>query len=151
MSANQLAVYVCISDEPPSARKPLKLPLKKFSTLNIADTPPNSPKKGKGVSATRQDATLVETPAAYSDPSVKSASSSTSTPSSASVTRTGLQATRVTKKAQAAAELTKRKLYAEDLFEELNALVFDRKLPPSTQLKWSKRLTTTAGRAKWHK
>ncbi|KAJ8703172.1 hypothetical protein PTI98_001820 [Pleurotus ostreatus] len=138
-------------DEPPSARKPLKLPLIKFNTLNIADTPPSSPKKHKGVSATRQDATLVETPCPRTDPSVKPASSSVSTPSSASVTRTGLQATRVTKKAQAAAELTKRKLYAEDLFEELNSLVFDRKLPSSTQLKWSKRLTTTAGRAKWHK
>ncbi|KAF4572497.1 hypothetical protein EYR36_007003 [Pleurotus pulmonarius] len=97
-------------DEPPSARKPLKLPLEKFSTLDINDTPPSSPKKRKG-----------------------------------------LQATRVSKKAQAAADLTKRKNYAEELFEELNALVFDRKLPPSTQLTWSKRLTTTAGRAKWHK
>ncbi|KAF4605645.1 hypothetical protein EYR40_004433 [Pleurotus pulmonarius] len=140
-------------DEPPSARKPLKLPLEKFSTLDINDTPPSSPKKRKVVSATRRDATLVETPTTSTSTSVKSTSTSTSTstPSSISVTRTGLQATRVTKKAQAAADLTKRKNYAEDLFKELNALVFDRKLPPSTQLTWSKRLTTTAGRAKWHK
>lgn len=55
------------------------------------------------------------------------------------------------KKAQAAAEQQRRVTYARGLFEELNRSVFEDKLPKDTKLIWSKRLLTTAGRAKWHR
>lgn len=58
---------------------------------------------------------------------------------------------RVTKKRQAAAEQALREQYAIDLFEELNRTVFKGGLPKETKLNWSKRLLTTAGRAKWHR
>ena len=41
--------------------------------------------------------------------------------------------------------------YARQLFDELNASVFANKLPAETILVWNKRLSKTAGRAKWHK
>lgn len=58
---------------------------------------------------------------------------------------------RVSKKALQAAEQTRREAYAEQLFKDLNTTVFDGGLPESTQLKWSNRLLTTAGRARWRK
>ncbi|GJE87890.1 hypothetical protein PsYK624_039740 [Phanerochaete sordida] len=61
------------------------------------------------------------------------------------------KAPRVTKKAQREAEQARREAYAEQLFKELNASVFKGGLPEATPLKWSVRLLTTAGRAKWRK
>lgn len=58
---------------------------------------------------------------------------------------------RLSKKAQVAAEQERRVTYARSLFEELNRSVFEDKLPKETKLNWSKRLLTTAGRAKWHR
>jgi hypothetical protein len=57
---------------------------------------------------------------------------------------------RRSKKATAEAEQTRREAYAQELFEDLNNSVFQKKLPP-TRLNWSKRLLTTAGRARWHR
>ncbi|EKM60707.1 uncharacterized protein PHACADRAFT_203857 [Phanerochaete carnosa HHB-10118-sp] len=61
------------------------------------------------------------------------------------------KASRVTKKAQREAERTRREAYAEELFKELNASVFNGGLPETTALTWSVRLLTTAGRAKWRR
>ncbi|OSX67889.1 hypothetical protein POSPLADRAFT_1165418 [Postia placenta MAD-698-R-SB12] len=61
------------------------------------------------------------------------------------------KAPRLTKKALEAAEQKRREGYAQELFDELNKVVFGGGLPAETQLKWSKRLLTTAGRARWHK
>lgn len=58
---------------------------------------------------------------------------------------------RMTKKVKQAIEQTRREKYAQDLFEELNRAVFKGGLPKETQLKWSNRLLTTAGRARWKK
>ncbi|KAI0700411.1 SprT-like family-domain-containing protein [Cytidiella melzeri] len=55
----------------------------------------------------------------------------------------------MTKKAIQAIEQARREKYAEDLFEELNKHVFKDGLPKETTLKWSNRLLTTAGRARW--
>ena len=58
---------------------------------------------------------------------------------------------RVSKKALQAAEQLKRENYAQELFMDLNTRVFKGGLPKETTLKWSNRLLTTAGRARWRK
>jgi hypothetical protein len=57
---------------------------------------------------------------------------------------------RRSKKAEAEAEQSRREGYAQALFDDLNATVFSNELP-AVKLVWSKRLLTTAGRAKWHR
>lgn len=59
------------------------------------------------------------------------------------------KAPRVTKKAQQVAEQSRREEYAQQLFDELNKRIFKGGLPEDTALKWSNRLLTTAGRARW--
>ncbi|KAH0838490.1 SprT-like family-domain-containing protein [Lanmaoa asiatica] len=49
-----------------------------------------------------------------------------------------------------AKEEARRQKYATELFAELNKDVFGDRLPKNTTLEWSKRLLTTAGRARWH-
>jgi hypothetical protein len=61
------------------------------------------------------------------------------------------KSTRVSKKALQVAEQARREAYAQQLFHELNVSVFNGGLPESTALKWSNRLLTTAGRARWKK
>ncbi|OCH92687.1 hypothetical protein OBBRIDRAFT_726371 [Obba rivulosa] len=61
------------------------------------------------------------------------------------------KAPRTTKKALAQAEQARREAYARALFDELNEVVFGGGIPASTQLRWSNRLLTTAGKAKWHR
>lgn len=58
---------------------------------------------------------------------------------------------RMTKKEKERAEHERRKIYAQELFNDLNAEVFGNKLPKETKLCWNKRLLTTAGKAKWHR
>lgn len=65
--------------------------------------------------------------------------------------RTGQKPPRMTKKAQQALEQSRRETYAQKLFDELNERVFKHGLPQDTSLKWSNRLLTTAGRARWRK
>ena len=50
-----------------------------------------------------------------------------------------------------AEEQARRQKYATDLFAKLNKDVFGDRLPKNTTLEWSKRLLTTAGRARWHR
>ncbi|KAF8559299.1 hypothetical protein OG21DRAFT_1519235 [Imleria badia] len=47
-------------------------------------------------------------------------------------------------------EQARRQKYAADLFAKLNKDIFGDRLPKNTTLEWSKRLLTTAGRARWH-
>ncbi len=58
---------------------------------------------------------------------------------------------RMTKKALHERELERRRAYAQAFFEELNKSIFGGGIPTSTELQWSKRLLTTAGRAQWHR
>ncbi|KAI0638973.1 SprT-like family-domain-containing protein [Trametes polyzona] len=58
---------------------------------------------------------------------------------------------RLTKKQQREAELASRRAYATAFFKELNDAVFGGGIPETTELIWSKRLLTTAGRAHWRK
>lgn len=53
--------------------------------------------------------------------------------------------------AHKAKEQARRQKYATELFAELNRDVFGDRLPGNTTLEWSKRLLTTAGRARWHR
>jgi hypothetical protein len=55
----------------------------------------------------------------------------------------------VTKKAQAEAELARLAAYAQKWFNDLNAEVFEDKLPKATVLKWNPKLTATAGKASY--
>ena len=55
------------------------------------------------------------------------------------------------KKAILEADLKRRKDYAQQLFSDLNELVFKQGLPSDTQLNWNKRLVSTAGRARFHR
>lgn len=58
---------------------------------------------------------------------------------------------RTSKKAQAAIEQARREDYARRFFDELNRSVFEEGIPTTTVLKWSNRLLTTAGRARWRR
>ncbi|KAI6045031.1 SprT-like family-domain-containing protein [Pisolithus marmoratus] len=59
--------------------------------------------------------------------------------------------TKSSKKVRDAAEQLRREKYAVNLFAELNHTVFGDGLPKDTKLEWSKRLLTTAGRARWYR
>ncbi|CDO70916.1 hypothetical protein BN946_scf184829.g24 [Trametes cinnabarina] len=58
---------------------------------------------------------------------------------------------RTSKKMLMQAQRERLQAYATSFFKELNETVFGGKLPESTELVWSKRLLTTAGRANWRK
>ncbi|KAG6918674.1 hypothetical protein DXG01_012491 [Tephrocybe rancida] len=137
-------------DEPKSARTPLRLP----SQADIAPAPVKrlqlvrDSEKSLTLEAasSTQENTLASRKAAYSLPA------SVTPVSTTKATGTKPRGTpRISKKAQAAAEQERRELYARKLFDELNHTVFGDKLPKETKLNWSKRLLTTAGRAKWHR
>ncbi|EIW65029.1 uncharacterized protein TRAVEDRAFT_62357 [Trametes versicolor FP-101664 SS1] len=59
------------------------------------------------------------------------------------------KAPRMTKKQQQEAERERLRAYAAAFFKELNEGVFGSGIPEATELVWSKRLLTTAGRAHW--
>ncbi|KAI0651442.1 SprT-like family-domain-containing protein [Trametes meyenii] len=61
------------------------------------------------------------------------------------------KAPRMTKKMLLEAELERRRAYASAFFKEMNDTVFGGGIPENTELAWSKRLLTTAGRAHWRK
>ncbi|KAI0825224.1 SprT-like family-domain-containing protein [Trametes gibbosa] len=61
------------------------------------------------------------------------------------------KAPRMTAKMRREAELERLRAYAADFFSELNDTVFGGGIPETTQLLWSKRLLTTAGKAQWYR
>ncbi|KAG6820346.1 hypothetical protein H0H93_001791 [Arthromyces matolae] len=121
-------------DEPKSARKPFKL-------ANIV--PPPLERLDFGGMISRETSLLTDNDSR--DVPVTPVAKKTLAASRPKATP------RISKKALAAAELERRVSYAQKLFEELNRSVFENKLPTDTKLNWSKRLLTTAGRAKWHR
>lgn len=117
-------------NEPKSSRKPIRFIPDDAQGLDKA------PGNTTPVKATRISSRIV--PAMPSTPT--------------SVSRTKPKATpRVGKKALAAAEQERRERYAQELFVELNRVIFRDGLPKETKLSWNKRLLTTAGRAKMHR
>jgi len=118
------------SDEPPSARTPLRDGKK--NVYKIPDKTLGTPSK-----KTRQVPSLGPLNTLSTPPAQR--------PSVAKTPRTN------TKKSRLQAELQRRQEYAEQIFIELNSSVFKQGLPENTKLNWSKRLLTTAGKAKYHR
>ncbi|KAL1753237.1 SprT-like family-domain-containing protein [Schizophyllum commune] len=56
-----------------------------------------------------------------------------------------------TQKALREAEAARRAAYAQETFTQLNAQVFKGGLPPETPLVWNAKMTSTAGRARYHR
>ncbi|KAL1689963.1 SprT-like family-domain-containing protein [Schizophyllum commune] len=56
-----------------------------------------------------------------------------------------------TQKALREAEAARRAAYAQEMFTQLNAQVFKGGLPPETPLVWNAKMTSTAGRARYHR
>ncbi|KAL1714648.1 SprT-like family-domain-containing protein [Schizophyllum commune] len=56
-----------------------------------------------------------------------------------------------TQKALREAEAARRAAYAQDIFTQLNSQVFKGGLPPETPLVWNAKMTSTAGRARYHR
>ena len=55
------------------------------------------------------------------------------------------------RRAQREAEAARRAAYAQEMFTQLNAQVFKGGLPPETPLVWNAKMTSTAGRARYHR
>ncbi|KDQ54908.1 hypothetical protein JAAARDRAFT_38024 [Jaapia argillacea MUCL 33604] len=129
-------------NEPPSARKPIRK--KQAVTTGSSNGSLVSTPSGLRIdTSVTFDRALLETPTRQRS-LLEQGTTNSQTPSSAKTPRNG-------KKAREAAEQNRREVYAKDLFEELNASVFKNGLPQDTKLTWSKRLLTTAGRARWHR
>jgi len=119
----------CFSDEPKSARKPIRLAPK-----SKPDSPgPSTPSRiGPSIDRTVSSVTPASVPNPSSSPTKK-------------------RTPRQTKKGKAEEEQAKREVYAQELFTELNKIVFGDGLPKETKLKWSNRLLSTAGKARFHR
>ncbi|KAG6869058.1 hypothetical protein C0993_004731 [Termitomyces sp. T159_Od127] len=142
---------ILVLDEPRSARKPLRLPtfseaspvsLRQLSHLTCDGE--QSPTLARDIIGTKGTSHRPEVPKACFTPAKPMSTVKAPRPRSK-------ETPRLSKKAQAAAERERRVTYAQSLFKELNSSVFEDKLPRETKLNWSKRLLTTAGRAKWHR
>ncbi|PPQ78197.1 hypothetical protein CVT26_007574 [Gymnopilus dilepis] len=120
---------ILILDEPRSARTPLRV------GKRVAG--PSCPASKDGIRPNR--VTDLTTPVHTPNSSTKKMP--------ASQTRSRLNS----KKAILEADLKRRKDYAQQLFSDLNELVFKQGLPSDTQLNWNKRLVSTAGRARFHR
>ncbi|CAA7260001.1 unnamed protein product [Cyclocybe aegerita] len=139
---------VIVFDEPRNAKTPLRTSIKKKQAfvntptkgtkvpLNGDEDGPNIPNKNVATRITGPPASGARlTPATQRQ--------------AANVTPRTPRTT--TKKAQKLAEQQRLRDYAQHLFTELNETVFDQGLPGDTKLNWSKRLLTTAGRARFHR
>ncbi|CCM01310.1 uncharacterized protein FIBRA_03359 [Fibroporia radiculosa] len=128
---------ILVLNEPPRARKPIM-------RVRIDDEPNADPFAAcTPVSRAPSDSDSESDPKAIARVSKRA-------PASTPQKKTG-RPPRLTKKALAAAEQARRESYARELFDELNHEIFEGGIPSETQLKWSNRLLTTAGRARWHR
>lgn len=139
------ANHVCHSNEPKGARKPVR------RAITSPGQTTNSLKDSTALATPRKrlPAGLVDS---TSDKNSGTAPSQPSrTPAHPSRALNSTKTSRTLQKALVAAEQAQREQYAAELFAELNRVVFKNGLPQETKLIWSKRLLTTAGRAKWHR
>lgn len=128
------------SDEPPSARKPLRKPkpaatVEEGSTNGTGIEPPTKSRDVFDAPDTKPES---ETPEKAAVPKRAPRKRTAGTP-------------RVTSKKQKEEEQRALHTYAASFFDEVNRTVFKLGLPEDTKLNWNKRLLTTAGRAKWHR
>lgn len=139
-------------DEPRTARKPIsamRRPGKRKDRASIQYTSSSEDESENVVVGTGQPGPSRSSDVFYKRPSTRDAD--TKSPAVLRKKATGVKSPRVSKKAAEQAELARRQAYARQLFDDLNATVFKKQLPSSTQLIWSPRLLTTAGRAHWRK
>ncbi|TFY77231.1 hypothetical protein EWM64_g6781 [Hericium alpestre] len=145
---------ILILDEPRSARNPVR----KAGLTQLSPTSSSSFKSPVKHTCKPSDATETSPSKAVDDSQGPSSSTLSrariplavpQTPKKA--LNTPVKTPRTSKKAVALAAQAQREEYAQSLFDEFNRIVFDGGLPPSTKLTWSKRLLTTAGRARWHR
>ncbi|KAG5654283.1 hypothetical protein H0H81_005132 [Sphagnurus paluster] len=129
-------------DEPKGARKPMRWP----STIGGSSGKSTSFVSEKRLQVLIDDSELSTN--VHTTPTHRKLLATPSTPKSGTKPRA---APRTGKKSQLAAEQVRREEYAQQLFTELNHVVFKDGLPKDTKLNWSKRLLTTAGRARWHR
>lgn len=141
-------MLVSPSDEPSSARKPIRTP----STSKFKE-----PRPSKAPTASRKPQALLHVALGVAEEEDRSSPSNVlvpratpSTPKQRSRTMNP-KTPRTSKKAQAAMEQARREEYAQEIFDELNRVVFEEGIPKKTELKWSNRLLTTAGKARWHR
>ncbi|KAH7914475.1 SprT-like family-domain-containing protein [Hygrophoropsis aurantiaca] len=130
-------------DEPRSARKPIRRkpkPISSIHDISSTNTSTSNLILEKVDSSSEENAFNDGNPFSLNRRNVISSSLKSPT-----------KPPRITKKSQLAAGQARRAKYASDLFIELNRTVFNNGLPSETKLNWSKRLLTTAGRAKWHR
>lgn len=141
----QNSLNLMLRDEAGGSRKPIRrAPASNGQTIGPSISQPGNSEAGLLDSDSDSDSGLLQS---TRTPANKLRLKQANPPSAGSPAK----ATRVTKKAQAAAEQARREQYAEGLFTELNQVVFKEGLPKETKLVWNKRLLTTAGRAKWHR
>ncbi|GLB36558.1 putative sprT homologue [Lyophyllum shimeji] len=146
---------ILILDEPRSARRPLRQPSLFQGPDKITEAAAPESKRLVDLfdSSQESDDNLGGTQSTpLGTPTRRKLPVAPSTP--VSITKAGTKpkpAPRTGKKAQAAADLLRRQRYAQEFFEELNRTVFKGGLPKDTKLNWSKRLLTTAGKARWHR
>ncbi|KAG1716330.1 hypothetical protein ID866_814, partial [Astraeus odoratus] len=126
---------ILILNDPPGSRRPLRTI---SPTMHVQRCFPTD----ETVSRSSATGRVVDTPSAPAYTPSRRMASSNNSPS---------KHCRTSKKAREAEEQARREKYAADLFTELNHNVFDGRLPKETKLEWSKRLLTTAGRARWHR
>ncbi|KAF8917564.1 SprT-like family-domain-containing protein [Mucidula mucida] len=117
---------VLVWDAPRSPRKPIRTP----TNIGVATTP-STPKRGK------------TTTAAGKGKGKEEDAPSTGRSSPTKKTRPASQKAIAEAKQQRLAE------YAQSLFTDLNRVVFNNGLPADVELKWSKTLRVTAGRASY--
>ena len=133
-----------VSNDPKSARKPIRLPNLPAHNVNRSKshlecgTPQKERLPDSGSSSSESESDVTSTPGL-------------GTPSRARASTNKQKAPRKTKAALAKAEQKRRETYAQKFFLDLNRDVFGNGLPIQTELIWNKRLLTTAGRAKWHR
>lgn len=103
----------------------------------------------------RQKSTTTQNVTNETSTNITESSSLTSTSQRPKVTTAGTPRAKSPTKRKTKKQLEQEKheqlsSYAQELFNELNASVFQNGLPAATAIVWNKRLAQTAGRAKWH-
>ncbi|KAF9535759.1 SprT-like family-domain-containing protein [Crepidotus variabilis] len=128
---------IIVLDEPRSSHKPLLI---KKGTPSTTSRKPKFP--GVGI----PDSSIsTAAPSGLSEEVVSTPTTRQSAQKAPRTPRTN------SKKAQEKEKRDRLHAYAQQLFTDLNATVFDDQLPTSTQLIWNTRLLRTAGRAKFHR
>ncbi|KAH9836599.1 SprT-like family-domain-containing protein [Rhodofomes roseus] len=136
---------VLIFNEPRSARKPLR-------TTNLTYPSRNPPSSSAPSTPRRRIVSIHSTDSEESDTDAKSEASARSAKPAPKPKKTkATKAPKLSQRALEAAELQRRTTYARTFFEEMNREIFGCGLPSKTELKWNKRMTSTAGKASWHK